>query len=65
MAIRIRLRPQLDLFAVANQPTQLSADDRLKALALLQSLLIEAISGQAIALSTHDGKEAGNDQDYA
>jgi hypothetical protein len=63
MSMKIPLRT-LDLFAPAAPPTVRSDDDRLKAVALLQSLLIEAASVPANGRLIRNLKEAGNEQDH-
>lgn len=59
------LGTQLNLFAGAVLAPALSADNRMKAVALLQSLLVEAVSVKAAEPMTPSAKEAGNDQDLA
>jgi hypothetical protein len=62
--MKIPLRTQLDLFTTAAPPAEISDDDRLKAVALLQSLLIEAASVPGTGLSIRNLKEAGDEQDH-
>jgi len=62
MPMKIPLRTQLDLFAPAAPLAEMSEDDRLKAVALLQSLLIEAASVAGPAV--RNLKEAGDEQDH-
>ena len=62
--MKIPLRTQLDLFTPAAPLAEISDDDRLKAVALLQSLLIEAASAPGAGLSIRNLKEeVGNEQD--
>ncbi len=59
--MRIGRLGQLELFARGERPPELTPGDRLKAVALLQSLLVEAISG---APGDSNPEEAGDDQDH-
>jgi hypothetical protein len=59
MPMKIPLRTQLNFFAPTALPTEMSDDDRLKAIALLQSILIEAASMPADGRSIRNLKEAG------
>lgn len=58
------LRAQQDLFAPAVPPAKLASDERVKAMMLLQSLLVEAASVQGAGLSSRNRKEAGDEQDH-
>jgi len=53
---------QLDLFAQAVRPLELSQDERLKVVALLQSLLVEAAAADP---GIRNPKEAADDEDHA
>ncbi|MDX8514654.1 hypothetical protein [Mesorhizobium captivum] len=58
------LRTQLDLFAPAIPPAKMSSEERVKAVMLLQSLLVEAASAPGTGLSGRSRKEAGDEQDH-
>ncbi|MER9883984.1 MULTISPECIES: hypothetical protein [unclassified Mesorhizobium] len=57
-------RTQLDLFTPAAPPAEMSSEERLKAVVLLQSLLVEAASVPGAGLWSRKRKEAGDEQDY-
>jgi hypothetical protein len=63
--MRRQYRAQLDLFAKPSQPTELPANDRQKAVALLETLLREATTKFGPQLAAESGKEAGDEQDHA
>lgn len=63
--MKIPLRIQLDLFTPAAPPAEMSGEERLKAVVLLQSLLVEAVSApSAELLSIRNQKEADDEQDH-
>lgn len=64
MPMKIPLCTQLDFFAPAPPPAEMSDEERLKAVVLLQSLLIEAASVPGVGLSIQNLKEMGDEQDY-
>ncbi|MFU0507987.1 hypothetical protein [Pseudaminobacter sp. NGMCC 1.201702] len=64
MPMKNPLRTQLDLFAPAVPPAEMSSEEQVKAVVLLQSLLVEAVSVPGAGLSSRDRKEAGDEQDY-
>ena len=53
---------QLDLFTRTGQPMGMSREERLKAVTLLQSRLVEATSARSELLTS---KEAGDDENHA
>ena len=63
--MRRQYRAQLDLFVRPSQPAELCADERQKAVVLLQALLKEATTKIGPELSAGSGKEAGDEQDHA
>lgn len=62
--MKVPLRTQLDLFAPAALPAEMPDEERLKAVVLLQSLLIEAASVPGAGRSIRNLKETGDEQDY-
>jgi hypothetical protein len=64
MPMKIPLCTQLDIFAPAPPPAEMSDEERLKAVMLLQSLLIEAASVQGARLSVQTLKEVRDEQDH-
>jgi hypothetical protein len=64
MSMKNPLHTQLDLFAPAVPPVKMSSEERLQALVLLQSLLVEAASVTGAGLSILNRKEANDEQDY-
>ena len=63
--MRRQYRAQLDLFVRPSHPAELCANERQKAVALLQTLLREAARKIAPGLSAASGKEASDEQDHA
>ncbi|MER8390031.1 hypothetical protein NKJ36_32190 [Mesorhizobium sp. M0142] len=64
MPMKNPLRTQLDLFVPTIPPAKMSGEERVKAVVLLQSLLVEAASVPGVGLSIPNRKEAGDEQDY-
>ncbi len=61
--MKIPLRTQSDLFAIAVPPPELSDEERLKAIALLRCLLVEAVITPAAGQPVQSLAEVRDEQD--
>lgn len=61
--MKIPLRTQSDLFAIAEPPPELSDEERLKAIALLRCLLVEAAITQTAGHPVQSLAEVRDEQD--
>jgi hypothetical protein len=63
MPIKIPLLTQSDLFAIATPPPKLSDEERLKAIALLRCLLVEAVITPTVGQPVQRLAEVRGEQD--
>ena len=59
--MKLLLRAQMDLFAASPRPSELLSSDRPKAVALLRTLLMEALTKPAAGPSCDAETESGNE----